>query len=279
MSNAEYAHLLAVLSLAGYALAAVGYLCALLTSRTIFSRSAGTLLALGFLVHTILIHPFLALRGDAVLPRDGGEFYFWLAWALPLLYFMVGRRLDFPIIGAFVAPTAAVFLVSSSYLVHQQSTAAPTMTENMLLALHVVPLLVAAGSLFFAFTVSTVFLIQDRRLKLKHPQVALPSGPSLDNLDRLTQRFVLWGFMAMSVAMISGSVWAVSRGRRLLTDDLYQWQALMAWIFLAAVALARATGGWPKRKLSLITASGAGVFMLLLVVTFLRYGIAEHAAN
>ncbi len=133
---------------------------------------------------------------------------------------------------------------------------------------HVVPALCAEVSLFFSLVVSSIYCIQEKRLRAKQLDSFDLKGPSLDKLDFLVGRFVLFGFLAMGLAVVSGAVWAVSKNFRLLTGDFAQWASLAAWLLLAFVLQVRRSSAWSARRVARFTVGLATIYFagLILVV-------------
>lgn len=261
-------HTTAIAALIAYSAAAVVFLFTVLKGRNGRSRSGELLLLAGFVLQTALIFPLVAFE-KAFAPESRSEYFFWLAWILPLLFFVFRKKLNFAIIGAFIAPVSGLFLTSSSYLVHQTDSAGQKGTDVFLILLHVLPALLAEISLVLAFIISCVFLIQESRLRRKMAASIAVAGPSLQSLENMNRWFIRLGFVAMSFAVISGIIWALSHNYPLFKSDFYQWSAIFVWLVLAANLHLRSNLDWSAKRLSHFTVLTIGVFLIsFFIMTF-----------
>jgi len=267
-------HFFPILAFFLYLLTAVAYVYGVVRKSVPINRFAGRLHRFGFAFHTVSLIPFLFDR-RLMLLENGGDYFFWFSWVLSLSYFLFGRKLEYPIIGALIAPAAALFMLSSSYLVHLESATRVQEMNAVFLGVHALPALIAEVSLIFAFIVSCVFLIQEKRLKRKGKGTLLVKGPGLESLELFNRRFVLVGFIAMTCAVVTGCVWAMGEGRSLLVGDLKQWTAFATWILLALILHSRFTLRWSATKVSKVTVIVSGLFLisLLVMVLFLGHGL------
>ena len=161
-----------------YLASAVSFLCVLLKFKWISAPVASSTLRLGLVAHSLAL-PFFFLEKSIDLFGSGGEYFFCLSWLLALSFALFGRKFDYPIVGALLCPAAALFLLSSSLLVHFHETDIASDAPFMIVSVHVLPALLAEFCLFLAFVVSAVYLLQSRRLKHKNG-AALPfESPAL----------------------------------------------------------------------------------------------------
>lgn len=266
-------HLLVAVILGAYGAASILFLLDVSFSRPRRQLFAERLLFTGWIAHSGLILVSM-LDGSVSIGNFSpgrGDYYLWIAWALPLVYRFAGIQLRCSIVGAFLAPLALLFFVSSSYLVHYQEQT-PVQVGILFRLLHLFPAFVSEVSLIFAFIVSCVFLIQERRLKNKKTVALLLRGPSLDRLEQVNRRFVLTGFVAMTFAILSGSAWSMWYGHGLLQDDLFQWLGIIVWFLLALIHNLRSNRGASPRALARLT---VGATALLFIALGLFVGLGE----
>lgn len=225
----------------------------------------------GFLVFGLCLQTasLFFLYSNAALPvdRNGADYFFWVAWLLMAVLLVFWKQLNYPILNTLVSGAAGLFLVSSSYLVHLPGSASVLGESPYFLLLHIVPALVAEVCLVLAFILSVVFLAQDRRLKRKN--LSGSAGPSLAFLDALQGRVLRAGFIAMSLAVLSGIFWALGRHIPLLNYDPRGLLAYVSWILLALLLQSRAQHRLSPRKIALLTVAVTGlVFGAIFFITF-----------
>jgi ABC-type transport system involved in cytochrome c biogenesis permease subunit len=245
-------------------------------------RSARMLSLCGFVFHTVTIAT--VLRDPRFFALDNGADYFlWASWLLALVFLIFRRWFDYPILGAFIASGVVLFMGSSSYLLHQDAESLVVGGANserrdlMVSLLHGVPALVATVSLVLALAVSVVFLIVERRIK-RRTALALEAagGVSLQLLDRLNTQLVRIGFVAISLVIVSGGLWAVMERKSVFTADTSVVSGLLVWLLLAVVLFVRLVLQWSPRKISRLTVVVAGSFLLSVFVVLAIAGRTTH---
>jgi len=157
-------HLLAILAIALYTASAVMLFVQLWRSQEgrMVWRTSRVLFGVAFLFHTATM-VYVLQDPNLVLLDNGADYFLWVSWALGLAFAFLQRRVQYPIIGAFVIPAIVVFMGSSSYLLHKESVSVlsssnvPAQQDLFLSLLHAVPALVSVVSMALALVVSVVF--------------------------------------------------------------------------------------------------------------------------
>ncbi len=238
---------------------------------------------LAFILHTVTLGVVL---NDAryVLLDNGADYFLLVSWGLALTFALMQRRLNYPIVTAFLIPTIVVFMGSSSYLLHKESNSilaepeAQT-TEGVLLSLlHGIPALVAVVSLALALIVSAVFLIVERRLKQRRAAALDLGAPNLQILDLLNRQLVQVGFVAISFVVLSGSLWAVSQQKPVFSADTSVISGLVTWVLLAGILHARLVLKWSPKQVSRLTVFVTASFFVTVFVVMAWAGRLTHAA-
>lgn len=275
-------HLLAIASIALYVASAALLLLQLWrpsrAGRTSGAAHFSFLAALA--LHTATLG--LVLKDAKLLLLDNGADYFLLvSWALAVTFALLKRRLNYPIVGAFVVPAIVLFMGSSSYLLHSQAVSllvepsAQTSEGILLSLLHGVPALIAVVSLALALVVSAVFLIVERRIKQRRGEML--SGPNLQILDVLNRQLVQVGFVAISFVVLSGSLWAVSEQKPVLSADTSVISGLVTWVLLACILHARLVLKWSPRQVSRLTVLVTASFFVTVFAVMAWAGRITHA--
>jgi cytochrome c-type biogenesis protein CcsB len=189
-----------------------------------------------------------------------------LAWLTALAGLVVIVRFRMPVIGAFVAPIALVALGVADATMRHRRLAMPESLRSAWLPIHV--MLAFLGDTFFVLAagVSAVYLIYERRLKAKR---ALAAGddraPSLEKLDRVNYHLLGWGFLMLSLAIISGAIWADATWGHFWSWEPRELWSLVIWLLYAALLESRLTAGWRGRRVATLTI----VVFTVLVGSFL----------
>ena len=111
------------------------------------------------------------------------------------------------------------------------------------LPVHAISTFVGISSFGLAFGISVVYLRVRKRLKSKD-LAGLGRLPSIDTLDRLNTRCILAGFLALTIGIASGGLWAFTKDTGPSGLGPTVWATLLAWGWYAAAVLVRVVGGW-----------------------------------
>ncbi|MCP4803876.1 MAG: cytochrome c biogenesis protein CcsA [Proteobacteria bacterium] len=111
------------------------------------------------------------------------------------------------------------------------------------LPIHAVSTFLGISSFGLAFGISIVYLKVRQRLKSKK-LAGLGRLPAIDTLDRLNTHCILAGFLALTVGIASGGLWAFTKETGPSGLGPTVWATLLAWGWYAAAVLVRVVGGW-----------------------------------
>jgi len=263
-------------TLALYAVASTLFLAHLVTNRAgavpapgkpldPLARGARWALLLAFLSHAADIG-WLGVHGlhPGSNAREALSFAAWLTCGI---YLLLSLRRPVPVVGALVVPGTLVLDVAARLSPDPGARAGGSLLGSVHITLALFGLalfLVAAGG-------SVVYLVVERRLK-KHKRAVVRGGPSLEALDRLNWRCISIGFPMLTVAMVTGAVWAARiPGVGVFTPQYAI--AAVAWLLYAGLLLLRVTAGWRGRRAALVTLAGFATAMTVMLMYFVR-GVA-----
>jgi ABC-type uncharacterized transport system permease subunit len=169
-----------------------------------------------------------------------------------------------PILGAFLVP-AALMILSPALFVEGGLQSVPGRAP--LLPVHIAVALLGMAAFSLAAGVACLYLLMERQVKSKHFGVLFARLPSLQFLDELNRRLVPLGFIALSVAAVTGALFA--GGRAFWSWDLKEIITLVAWAVFAGVLFARLFAGWRGRRVALLTVGGFGAVALVFLTSYL----------
>lgn len=218
--------------------------------------------ALGFILHTVVLG-LLFIDGKLFPLKTSSNYYLIVSWIIPVI--TIAGKLSYPVVLVFVSTLTALLFASSSILIHQPLTDSGA-GNYFLFGSHVLPALLAEVCLAIAFVVSTVFLVQDRRLRSKASVGDSLVGPSLQKLDIFRHRSIVMGFALMTVALISGSAWAAATGEHIFSGDLTRVTALVVWVVLGMLLHLRYQLRWSSKRMSKATVFTIGVLLGISII-------------
>jgi len=211
----------------------------------------------------------LAIRGLAagnVPVTNFAQSLSFLAWLIALAGLALIVRFRMAVIGTVVAPVVFVLLVAVAAMTRQGRLAMPSSLRSAWLPVHVTLAFFGDALFVLAAGVSLVYLVYESRLKAKRPWGPPDErAPSLEKLDRINYHLLGWGFLMLSLAIVSGAIWADATWGHFWSWEPQESWSLVIWLLYAALLESRLTAGWRGRRVAALTI----VVFTVLVGSFL----------
>ncbi|MFO8112162.1 MAG: c-type cytochrome biogenesis protein CcsB [Desulfosalsimonadaceae bacterium] len=175
--------------------------------------------------------------------------------AMGIVYLFVEYRYKIRVIGMFAALAAFLSLAYASLpsVGSQIQPLMPALQSNWLIV-HVISYFFGYASLTLAFCVSLLFLFKSGS---QSPDSGIWEHiPSLKNLDELTYQLVIFGFLLITLGLITGAVWAEQAWGRYWGWDPKETWSLITWFIYATLLHARLMRGWEGKRLAYISILG-----------------------
>ncbi len=237
----------------------------------IFKESKGhsilllILTACGFILHTANIVVRYSIAG--YLPITGmHQATSFFAWCIIIIFFLLQYRYKIGIIGAFILPIVFVLMLSSSTFPHDIIPLSPVL-QSYWFTIHTV--LAFAGNAAFAIAsgVGIMYLLQEYYVKSKRLKGLFQRLPNLQVLDEINYRLITIGFPLLTLAIITGVLWAESAWGSYWRWDPKEVWSLITWIIYALVLHLRVIKGWRGKKAAILSIIG------FLSVLFTFFGV------
>lgn len=193
-----------------------------------------------------------------------GEALSFLALLLVLLFLLVQRRGPLVALGAVVSPLAFGLGFAASVL-KGGAQPLPPVLQSVWLPVHVMLAFLGDAVFALAFSASVLYLVQERRLKERRGRGLLRSLPSLETLDRLNYRCLVWGLVLLTLGIVSGIVWAHTAWGRFWASDPKVVLSLTTWALYVILLQGRMSAGWRGRWAAQLTIAGFAVIVLSFV--------------
>jgi cytochrome c-type biogenesis protein CcsB len=233
-------------SLAGFAMERAGL-------RGRLSQYASLLLGAGAAIQTgdLLMR---GIQAGNIPVTNFAQALVFLAWLTAIAGLVVIVRFRMPVIGVYVAPIVIVALGIGAATMRTSHLTMPESLRSAWLPIHVTFALLGYAFFVLAAIVSLVYLVYERRLKAKRP--LLPSDertPSLEKLDRINYRLLGWGFLMLSLAIVTGAIWADATWGHFWSWEPAESWTLVIWVLYAGLLESRLTVGWRGRRAATLT--------------------------
>lgn len=201
------------------------------------------IIGLGFLFHTAA----LVVRGIGAgrLPLSNQyEFATSFAWGIALLFLIFEKKYQFKAMGAFVNP---VVLIVIGYAALQNKDIRPLMPalQSGWLAFHVFTAVVSYGAFGVAFGISWLYLIRD---KMSQDGFVQAHVPDKEMLDLISYRAIAFGYLFLTLVMITGAIWAQKAWARYWAWDPKETWSFITWIIYSIYLHMRIVKGWKGNK-------------------------------
>ncbi len=239
-----------------YGLAAVVYLAHLVRQWAPLAIVGRIVVGAGLLLHGASMGITFAAQGG--MPVGMAQGFSLVAWLLLAIFFFLDLRYRMPVIGAFLMPVALAVLVPG--LLIEEAVRLPEGVKAPLLPLHVAIALLGLAAFGVASGVAVMYLLLERQMKGKKFGVLFSRLPPLGFLDELNRRLVVWGFIALSFALVTGAFFMGESG--VARWGVKEIVSLVAWLGFGAQLHARFFAGWQGKRVAVLTMA---CFVALLV--------------
>lgn len=254
-----------------YATAAILYLAFLVRQWRPLAVSGRVLIGSGLAVHAVSLGKELAGQGG--MPVGLSQGLSMMAFLLLAIFFALDLRYRMTVMGAFISPLAVAILIPA-LLVTGEGSPVPSSLRQPLLPVHISIALLGMAAFAAAAGVGSMYLLMERQMKSKHFGVLFSRLPSLTFLDELNRLLVLWGFVALSITLVTGAFFSSSSQGLFWHWEAKEIATVVAWIIFAALLNARFFAGWRGKRVALLTMAG----FCVLVVSFLSsYDPSRHS--
>jgi ABC-type uncharacterized transport system permease subunit len=261
-----------------YVGAAAGYLVFFARPRHLKAASVGqALLSVAFLVHAVAV--------GVGCSEFGGREFFSLRGGLAFIaflaaggYLLLQRFYRIPSVGAFVTPLIVVVLLPALFGTPGRPEVPPETLGRPSLTVHIFTATGGLAVFGIAAGVALMYLLQEREVKGKHFGALFSRLPSLDTLDRLTQRLVRAGFLVFSVALVTGALVAKGVWKSAWSWDPQQVSSLVVWLLYGGLVQLHHTG-WRGRRYAWITVAGFLLVIGSMVILGSIPGATRHGGT
>ena len=233
-------------ALIGYFLAAVGHFLALTFRREKTARIAWAIGCAAFGLNTA----YMVCRGIAAgrLPLSNQfEFATAFAWGVALLAIVLRRSVKEPWLGAVTAAASFLVISFAALQPRQISELMPALRSGWF-GFHIGSAVLSYAS----FTIAACFAVRYLLLQ-KKPDA---DGGALDRLDYLAYRMIAFGFLMLTITILTGAIWAEQAWSAFWTWDPKETWALITWLIYAAYLHLRLFKKWRGKRMAVFAIGG-----------------------
>ncbi len=254
------------LALTFYFLATISGIIEIFRGKKATSKIALYLAAMGFLFHTgnIIIR---YVQGGHIPVTNMHEATSFFSWCILLLFFFHEFRYKLGMLSSFIMPIVFLFMFSSSIFPREIKVLSPAL-QSYWFGIHVILAFLGDAAFAMACGIGIMYLIQERFVKSKHLGGLFQKLPSLQTLDEINYHLITLGFPLLTLAMITGVIWANSAWGSYWRWDPKEVWSLITWLIYALVLHLRLSIGWRGKKAAILSIAG------FIIVIFAFIGVS-----
>lgn len=257
------------ISLAVYLVAAALSVAYLFSSRRAVTIAATAFMVGGIVLQTVYMGMRWVAAGRAPF-SNMFESLFLFAWAIAAVCLALRVRTQIPAFSAAGALLAALTLAYASTFEASIEPLMPALQSNWL-SVHVFTCFLGYGGFAVSFLAAAGYLIVTR-------QGSRSTEATRDMLEASMAKTISFGFLFLTVGIITGAVWANSAWGSYWSWDPKETWSLITWLIYAAYLHCRYMRGWRGRREAWISVIGfLSVLFTYVGVNFLLSGLHSYA--
>jgi len=227
------------------------------------------------------------------------ESLYFLTWGMTLGQLLIEREYQSPIIPSIAIPVELLTVAFACFVLPEDlkisSNLVPALRSSWLV-MHVSVVMLSYAALIIGSLLSTsvLFINNSKPLQIRSSSSGIGGFKISTNysvsdfvdpiefshseeLDTLSYRSILIGFVLLTLGLISGAVWANEAWGSWWSWDPKETWAFISWLFYAAYLHMRISKGWQGRKPALLATIGFLVVVVCyLGVNFLGIGLHSY---
>jgi len=187
------------------------------------------------------------------------------ALTIVVVYLVIEKQYQNRLMGAFITPLAFLAMAYASMspnISDRIQPLIPALKSNWLIA-HVMTCFIGYAAFAIAFGISLMYILKQRDTEGK--SFLLARSPETNILDELNHQLIMFGFLFLTIGIITGAVWANSAWGRYWGWDPKETWSLITWFIYASLLHARMMRGWRGRRIAYLSIVG---FMAVLFTYF-----------
>ena len=227
------------------------------------------------------------------------ESLYFLVWGLSLGQLLVEKEYPIKIIPAILIPIELLTVAFACFVLPEDlklsSNLVPALRSSWLI-MHVSVVMLSYSALIVGslLSASVLFINNSQPLQLRSSSTGIggfkmsnsyPINNSIEpinfsnseELDTLSYRSILVGFVLLTLGLITGAIWANEAWGTWWSWDPKETWAFISWLFYAAYLHMRISKGWQGRRPALLATTGFFVVLICYIgVNFLGIGLHSY---
>ncbi|MCF8053707.1 MAG: c-type cytochrome biogenesis protein CcsB [Deltaproteobacteria bacterium] len=248
-----------------YLFSFVLYLISVSSERKKISSVANYVTGLGFLLHAVgLITRWVESHQQGFGYAPLSNFYeslVFFAFSLVAVYFYTARRAKSDAMGVFILPLAFLLMAFASITPGMSSAIEPlipALQSNWLIS-HVITCFLGYAGFTLAFALAIIYSLRGTKLGF------LCRGISPELTEQLMYTTAAFGFVLLTIGIITGSIWAHYAWGSYWSWDPKEVWSLITWLVYVVMLHSRYVRGWGGKKMAIFALIG----FVCVIITYL----------
>jgi len=254
-----------------YGLAFLLYAWAFAKNDPAIYRGGRIVLALAAFAHLFTLLNFGRVRGEWP-PVSGGESLVILANSISFIYLYLEFRSSAHGLGIFATFIVLCFQIVGSII--GPALSVPEILRGVGFGPHVAFNITAFASFTIAAATALTYVLQYRQLRSLRPGPLLSRLPSLEQLDHMSHRSTLMGWVFLSMGLVLGAKLAEQVWGKAWQWDPKQCTTLLTWMIFGFALFLRRFRAWQGGKMAAVTIIG---FLSIILAFVLFNGLLPSA--
>ncbi len=257
--------LLFELALTFYFLATIAGTIWLFKGKKAISKTILTVIIIAFIFHTASIAARY-IKGGHIPVTNMHEAASFFSWCIVLLLLYHEYRFKLGLLSSFIMPIVLTVILISSFFPREIIALSPVLKSNWF-GIHIIFAFIGYAAFAMAGGIGAMYLVQERYLKSKHPGNLFQRLPSLQVLDEINYHLITLGFPLLSLAILSGAIWANTAWGSFWRWDPKEIWSVVSWLIYILILHLRLRVGWRGKKTAILSIIG------FVIVVFTFFGV------
>lgn len=245
-----------------YIVAALGFFVYLAGGKEKIGKFAVYASLAGFIVHTLAMI-LRAIESGRLPFSNQFEFASSFTWGIVLIFLIIQFYYKFSSLGAFVMPLAFLMMGYASMLSKDIKPLMPAL-QSRWLTIHVGSAVIAYGSFAVACGLAIMYLLNRKNMDKADSKL-----PDAEAYDYLSYRIIAFGFLMLTIVIVTGAIWAKYAWSRYWAWDPKETWSLITWLIYSVYLHLRFNRGWKGKPAALFAVIG----FVCVIFTFVGVNI------
>ena len=223
---------------------------------------------LGFFVHSGFL-VCLGLEADNIPITNVYESFVSLLWCILFVYINLDYLYKLPSLDTFLVPLVTALSIWA--ITFDGGNLLITVSlQNFWLIAHIIPIFIGYAAFTISFSLSVMYLTQQRQLKHKLFGALFSKMPSLEGIDKLMWKTISFGFPLLTLGLVFGTFWVKTQGilGEMWYLDYKVILGLATWLTYAALLHMRLVSSFHGTKIACLTIAGFCLVLFTFIGTF-----------